>query len=164
MPVVVVSCSLGGRAAESSPRMDCPSNKSAMCLSSRLFRMKIGASLLAAATAAGAARYHDLPNLIGFSGPSLLNDLEAWCALLSSGAALFVGVTSSVLPPHGARLSSGTRVALFVGWLGLTSVLLAGWWSVVLYFALPLAPSHAWGVIGLAVSVHHWRNERRRAR
>lgn len=131
--------------------------------SSRLFRMKIGASLLAVATAAGAVRYHSLPNLIGLSGPSLLTDPEAWCALLSSGAALFVGVTSSVNPAQGARLSSGTRFALFVAWLGLTSVLLAGWWSVVLYFALPLAPSHAWGLIGLAVSVHHWRNERQHA-
>jgi hypothetical protein len=34
--------------------------------SSRLFRTTIGASLLAVASAAGAVRYHDLPNLIGF--------------------------------------------------------------------------------------------------
>ena len=129
----------------------------------RLFSVKVGASLLAGATAAGAVRYHDLPNLIGLSGQSLLTDPEPWCALISSGAALFVGGTSSVAHAPGARLSSGTRLALIVGWLGLTGMLLAYWWSVVLYFALLLAPSHAWGGIGLAISIHRWRDERHRA-
>lgn len=128
--------------------------------SSRLFSVNVGASLLAGATAAGAVRYHDLPNLIGFSGRSLLTDPEAWCAVISSGAALFVGVTSSIRPAHEARLSSGIKVALLVGWFGLTGVLLAIWWSLVLYFALLLAPAHAWGGIGLAVSIRRWQTAR----
>lgn len=128
--------------------------------SSRLFSVKVGASLLAGVTAAGAVRYHDLPNLIGFSERSILTDPEAWCALISSGAALFVGATSGVSPVHQARLSSGTKVALLVSWFGLTGVLLAIWWSLVLYFALLLAPTHAWGGIGLAVSVRRWQTAR----
>lgn len=122
----------------------------------------LGATLVAGVTAAGAVHYHELPNLIGFSGTSLWTDPEALCAFVSSAAAVFVGAASAT-GTHEAPLPWGPRLALLVTWLGLTGVLLACWWSAVLYFALLLAPSHAWGGIGLALSIRRWQDERHRA-
>lgn len=115
----------------------------------RAFGWSLGGLCASLALSLAAAYWHSLPNLIGFSGQNVLHERDFWCALAGGGLAL----ASGALAVHASRSATtatfGGVVAALVGWVGLTALLLALWFSCVLFYALWLAPTQAFALIGV---------------
>lgn len=116
----------------------------------RAFRLSVAALCASFALSGAAAYWHSLPNLLGFSGQDVYREKDFWCAMAAGVLALGSGTLAIHAARSATKATLGGVIGGIIGWGGLTAVLLALWFSYVLYYALWLAPTQAFALIGVA--------------
>lgn len=102
-----------------------------------------------------AARRFSLPDLLSFSGDDLFHELDFWCSAGASMLALAAGLLARplVLLRHA---SSMERIAVMAAFAWLLLLFTAVGWSYFLYYALWVAPAHAFAVCFVFLWLRHF--------
>ena len=121
-----------------------------------------GATVGALALGTLVVKLYSLPALLSFAGQDLMREPAFLCAVASS----LLAVTAAVLSIKSGLLrpSVGELVAAGCAWLGFSFFLVFIWGASVLYYAVLLAPTHAFAILSLGACWVACRRERRTRR
>lgn len=113
------------------------------------FRLSAAGLCISLALSVAAARWYSLPNLLAFSGQDVYREKDFWFVMASGAMALGSAAFALYASCSTAKTTCGGVTAGVIAWVGLTAILLAFWFSYVLYYALWLAPTQALALLSV---------------